>query len=327
MYGHQVIEDLNDLLSHKIKDPLYKEGVKVAINSIKTAQHFYLGPYKELIQPLRTFQENAKDEPLFTGKCGVHIRLPYKSCWFEFEDKSFIPNETLAVPKRGLLVTELQPQLIWVTILNWIQEWRKWTLNPQLYLISIGKAFGEDPILRKAIAEIILGRGGSIDVVNSYMNGNVYPMQAMMSVAPGASVGMAKDDQRDLFVLNSALMLLSCKNIVTEDHAPSEKLNKKRKKNDKQELFTYKTLVLKLPADKRIKAGIEKTSDISHKIHLCRGHFKFYDDEAPLFGKYTGFYWWDPHLRGDKNEGLLVKDYVVNSRSDLPKGDSKHLES
>jgi len=320
MYGHHVIEDLRYFLGRQVKDPLYIDGMNVAINGIKSAQHFYLGPYEELIQPLRAFQEKAKEEPLFLGACGEHIRLPYKSCWFEFEDKSFIPNETQAVPKRGLLVNELKPHLIFVIILNWTQEWQRWALNPQLYMVSIGRSFGEDPVLRKAIAEIILSRGGSIDVVNSYMPGNIYPMPTILTMTPDASVEMAKDDQRDLFVLNSALMLLSCKNIVTEDHLPSAKLNKKRNKNNKQELFTYKTLLLKLPADKSGRTGIQSSSDEKHKIHLCRGHFKHYSDDAPLFGRYTGLYWWDAHLRGDKNEGLIVKDYAVKTNLNLSEG-------
>jgi hypothetical protein len=317
MHGHHVIDDLNYFLTRPINDHLYKEGVRVAVNAIKSAQHFYLGPYEELILPLRAFQEKAKDEPLFLGMCGEHIRLPYKSCWFEFEDKSFIPNETTAVPKRGLLVTELQPRLISVIILNWTQEWRRWTLNPQLYMVSIGKRFGEDPLLRKAITELILSRGGSIELVNSCMAGNIYPMQSMLAMNPKASIEMAKDDQRDLFVLNSALMLLSCKNVITEDHVPSQKLNKKRRKNDKQELFTYKTLLLKLPADKTNRKDVQSHTEEKHRIHLCRGHFKYYDDKAPLFGKHTGLYWWDAHLRGDKNEGLVVKDYSVTPRSDM----------
>lgn len=315
MQGHQVIEDLTFLLNQKIKDPIYKDGMRVAISGLKNAQHFYLGSYEDLVRPLQAFREKAKEVPLFLGMCSEHIRMPYKSCWFEFEDKSFTPNETIAVPKRGLLVTELQPHLIWVVIINWIQEWRRWTLNPQHYFISVGKTFGEDPVLRKMIAEKILSRGGSVDVVNNYMAGNVYPMSSTLAMTQTASVSMAKDDQRDLFVLNSALMLLNCKNISTEDNSPPDKLNKKRKKNGKTELFTYKTLVLTLPSNRNNKNNSDISTAIKHKIHLCRGHFKLYTEDAPLFGRYKGLYWWDAHLRGDKRQGLLTKDYMIETAS------------
>lgn len=313
MFGHKVIDDLNNLLDKDIKDLLYKEGIKVAISGIKNAQHFYLGSYEDLINPLQSFREKVKETPLFLGLCGERIRLPYKSCWFEFEDKSFTPNETVAVPKRGLLATELHPHLMLVMIANWLYEWRIWTLNPQNYLISIGKTFGEDPVLRSAITEIILSRGGNIEVVNKYMTGNVYPMQSAVAISHEESTNMAKDDQRDLFVLNSALILLNCKNIETKDNRPPAKLNKKRNKNNKQELFIYKTLTLKLPVNNSNTPSLKDSSEIKHKIHLCRGHFKLYTEEAPLFGRLTGFYWWDAHLRGDKDQGLIVKDYAIKT--------------
>jgi len=48
-----------------------------------------------------------------------------------------------------------------------------------------------------------------------------------------------------------------------------------------------------------------------NRIHLCRGHFKEYTKEKPLFGKYTGTYWWQPTMRGNKKKGVIHKDYEV----------------
>ena len=36
--------------------------------------------------------------------------------------------------------------------------------------------------------------------------------------------------------------------------------------------------------------GHADTSGLRHALHICRGHFKEFTDEAPLFGKYTGSY-------------------------------------
>jgi hypothetical protein len=46
-------------------------------------------------------------------------------------------------------------------------------------------------------------------------------------------------------------------------------------------------------------------------LHICRGHFKTFTEEARLFGKYTGTYWWPAHVRGSVDEGVVEKDYRV----------------
>ena len=128
---------------------------------------------------------------------------------------------------------------------------------------------------------------------------------------------LQRDDHRDLVALNAALMLLNCKNVVTEDNLPSEKLNNKRRKRGRLELFTYKTLKLVLPSESK-KGGEYLPSGKKVKIHLCRGHFKNYTKDAPLFGRYTGLYWWQPHVRGDKKEGMVVKDYEISTAKSQP---------
>jgi hypothetical protein len=107
-------------------------------------------------------------------------------------------------------------------------------------------------------------------------------------------------------------MLLNCKNVVSEDNPPPAKLNRKRNKNGKQELFIYKTLKLVLPSESK-ESGEYLPSGIKVKIHLCRGHFKTYTKDSPLFGRYTGLYWWQPHVRGDKKKGMVVKDYEIKT--------------
>ena len=51
-------------------------------------------------------------------------------------------------------------------------------------------------------------------------------------------------------------------------------------------------------------------------MHLCRGHFKTFSEEAPLFGKFTGTYWWEPQLRGDASRGRLDKEYRVRVQTE-----------
>lgn len=108
-------------------------------------------------------------------------------------------------------------------------------------------------------------------------------------------------------ILNQVLLLLHCKNIVKKENKPPEKLNKKRIKNGKLPLFSYYTLHIK----DSINSNSKNVLGDHNRIHLCRGHFKHYTKENPLFGKLTGMYWWQPHVRGQNKDGIIMKDYVV----------------
>jgi hypothetical protein len=109
--------------------------------------------------------------------------------------------------------------------------------------------------------------------------------------------------------LNTILLLLTCKNITTIEHKPDVALNKKRARKGKPPLFTYHTLAIK-PSVKR--EGKEPQDLWHNRIHLCRGHFKTYTEDAPLLGRLTGRYWWQPHVRGKNKDGIVMKDYSVN---------------
>lgn len=108
--------------------------------------------------------------------------------------------------------------------------------------------------------------------------------------------------------------LLDCKNIGTIDNEPPAKLNKSRVKKGKQPLFTYKTLVIK-PTGKR-QQSLAAQGLWENRIHLCRGHFKEYTADKPLFGRFAGRYWWQPSVRGRNTQGVVMKDYEVKGGQD-----------
>jgi len=110
------------------------------------------------------------------------------------------------------------------------------------------------------------------------------------------------------------LLLLNCKNITTEDNYPSAALNKSRRKKGRQELFTYKTLKLLLPGNREKHRLPNEPNGDHNRIHFCRGHFKEYTKEAPLLGRAVGLYWWQPHVRGQNRDGIVMKDYEVAPR-------------
>jgi len=111
-------------------------------------------------------------------------------------------------------------------------------------------------------------------------------------------------------VLEVFMMLLDTKNIHVLENHPPQKLNKKRIKNGKEPLYKYQTLVVQVPGgDKKRKWGGGGNNFVG--IHLCRGHFKTYTEKNPLLGQHVGRYWWQPQARGNKNHGVIMKDYSV----------------
>jgi len=100
---------------------------------------------------------------------------------------------------------------------------------------------------------------------------------------------------------------LNCKNITTKEIS-RDKENLKRGRKNLPPLYSYHVLQITSPsANKGEKPRI--LGQGKHRQHWCRGHFKHYTEEKPLFGKYTGLYFWEPHLRGDSKRGFADKDY------------------
>ena len=313
MYGHHIVEDLNHLLSvHKDIDLMYKDSITHAVDEVKDAQHFYLGEYKEFVEPLKNY--NKEKDPIFLGCCSENVRLPYKQCLFLFENKSDIPNDPTEVPKRGVYVRELLPDFFGIIIINYIKQVQRWVLSPQQYMVSIGKTFNDSP-MKPMLEEILRRNGVAANEFTSRLNSNIQAVPTMSNTESGFSEGIAADDQRDIFVLNSALLLLNCKNIELEEIIPPKQLNKKRKKLGKQEIFTYKTLKLSLPSQNAKRSTEISESGSKSRIHLCRGHFKYYKESAPLLGKHTGMYWFQPHIRGNNKSGVVIKSYELSTKT------------
>ena len=119
----------------------------------------------------------------------------------------------------------------------------------------------------------------------------------------------------ELIILEYFLALLHCQNIEEVKHMPPKRLNKKRAKKGKTPLFEYHTLHIK-PLNKKTRSlGQADPTDIHMRVHLQRGHFKKYTADNPLFGKITGLWWWQPHVRGRNKKGVVMNDYELDCKS------------
>lgn len=78
-------------------------------------------------------------------------------------------------------------------------------------------------------------------------------------------------------------------------------------------LLTYR--LIHVVAEQKVtktQRWAEAGDDEGTALHICRGHFRTYTGDAPLFGKYVGTFWVPAHARGDAKHGLTIRDYVVH---------------
>jgi hypothetical protein len=105
---------------------------------------------------------------------------------------------------------------------------------------------------------------------------------------------------------------MHCKNVDVEAVTPDQDESRRNKRRRGFPLVRYQ--VLDVEPIRRIldAAGAQDgPNGLRHALHLCRGHFKVFTDDAPLFGRHTGTYWWAPQVRGRAEEGANINDYRV----------------
>jgi hypothetical protein len=108
-----------------------------------------------------------------------------------------------------------------------------------------------------------------------------------------------------------ATSFMHCNNVALDLNEPVEKVSARHLRRRGRPLTCYYTLEIDpLRKTLRQEGGAEKTG-LKRALHICRGHFKTYTEEKPLFGKRTGTYWWPQTVRGSKARGEVVKDYAV----------------
>lgn len=296
MWAHQVIEDMDRQPPGWMTTETFRLSVEGTMKFLASSQKFHIGA----IEKLASIMGNSIGKKLFFGELAIDCRLPYENSWFEWEnyDKKTVPYGA----KIGMWVTEIGMDALQVLSYTFDDELKMWLLCPLTSLVSIGKNIQDNKPLMEAISTMIIHGGARFP----FDKVNVLPF--WLTPIRNAYQDAIETTEIWLTLLNKTLMLLNCHNITTVPHLPPERLNRKRMRNGKTPLFTYHTLVIKPTAH----APTGSPLGIYHnRIHLCRGHFKTYTTDNPLFGRLTGRYWWQPHVRGQNKEGIVMKDYEV----------------
>lgn len=294
MYAHQVIEDIkrakifDDVESNEDIEK-WKDRMSASIHFIQTSQKFHGGVSDDIIGLFK-----GDIGLIFSNEMSKKARLPYKKTWVDFIDKSG--------NKLGMLVWSFSEidDLLAMGLYIKPRGVEPFFMLPMSAFVSIGKTFGErseDPNIIKVMG----GRKPPESLGNILFSSIKYTSEAQRDMAFGM-----------VSLVEKFLIILNCKNITTERISAPEALNKKRRKSGKQELFDYHVLNVVVPSKKR--GYHETTEPLSHnRVHLCRGHFKEYTKEHPLFGRLVGLYWWQPCVRGQNKDGVVMKDYNLNN--------------
>jgi len=308
MYAHKILNDLTDYLPHiKPEHKKYSDALLECIAQIQCSIKFHL-PKRDI---MKKTAGSAMEAATFLDKeYSKYIRLPYPISYFDYEiDKNqVIKMKKKEISSRRALVACDQGEGISLFIISYMDELDKWFLGEVCWYLTPG-----GDVRHTTVFEDFMKIPSYKRFYQNYFNPQLETCPALPVFTINTSFmrneqidSALKENVDEVYIFIYALLLLNCKNIGTVDIYPDKKLNVKRRTRGKLQLFKYKELYLSFKNYKTDKK--ESLRKIEHCLHFCRGHFKEFKDK-PLFGKYIGLYWWNPHLRGKKERGFVHKDY------------------
>ena len=273
MSAHKVIELLDEIIA-KNGDGIIVATCKFLAEKIKIATKIHFDT-----DILPKFSEE------FTKELLERVRLPFPCCYFEINDLGAIIAQECGDPVDRIMFqafpltadgfTMINPKLLLGIDLQdkGISTWATddQTIKDFEELNSLAESYGEYENER-SIEEAFLVRG-------------VFGIP--------------------LFVMYG-IDVLNCSNVVTVDNPPPEALNRKRLKNGKPPVYTYKTLHIVKPRNEANSSVMpcSPCGRLGPRLHLRRGHIR------RLPGKQV---WVSSCMVGEKSRGVVHKDYAVHA--------------
>jgi len=278
MFANQILESIT---AHNEK--FFAISKSWIIDCLKSSVKFHLGEFSDSINNIMV---KLSGSPLFQN-----VALPYPKTLLTYTQSQDHINEDKyeKSSKCGILAIQRDKERILIIQFPFYDEKRIW-LAP---LYGLEYSIDKCNIINVIKEEELVRRGGGKSLSDDQLR------------------EYCKQIQSEASVFHVFLALLSCKNIVEETIYPPNKLNKSRIRKGKLPIYDYKVLNIQVPSVK-YKSNFTDSEALErlHRVHLCRGHFKEFSKESPLFGKHIGRYWWQPIVRG-KGDGMINKDYQI----------------
>jgi hypothetical protein len=140
---------------------------------------------------------------------------------------------------------------------------------------------------------------------------------ARMEPAPPAAVAHHDTEAMLGYVLPVlfALSLMHCRNVEIRTVEPDPEASRAHRRRHRHRLVRYQVLDIEPMRGILDRAGAADpgASGLRRALTICRGHFKTFTPDAPLFGRHACQYWWAPHVRGNPDAGIVVNDYRVHA--------------
>ena len=124
----------------------------------------------------------------------------------------------------------------------------------------------------------------------------------------------AADMMRDVLYTQRLLAFLHAKNIVQVDK-PFMLPPRKGRRTRHPTGYRYKELRVVKPGQTSTGGSRSAPGEPLMAAHLVRGHLAHYTEKG-MFGKYFGTFYIPSHVRGNKANGVIVKDYIAEARTD-----------
>ena len=250
--------------------------------------------------------------------------------WFWQTENSWIMEDDpdqfgrLRLPFPAMVIEGRNPRQVWVENEGWIQVT---SLDTCVVVQELGADRGDGYTLAFDVMQMAPGGQVVIDPSVTFISIN---KEGQLTPFPDAKpesnpylkhasplVDDVDPSLRSTYLTNLirpallSIALMHCKNTnLIKEHVP-EKVRAKRRKTGKP-IVDWN--VIQVPSPTSHKSQLtEKETGTKVPLHLVRGHFKTYTEEAPLFGSLTGTYWWSSHARGDLAAGQRHHKYEVRS--------------
>jgi len=276
MWKHEIISDLQDDVRRlKGSEPVYVQTATALLKFLNESVGIHCGEfdsYHRIMDKLQGAEINFND-----------IMLPYSNILMTYQriatDLTLEENQLRSSRRAVLIYAENKIPMYsrMAFSISYFDEYKKWAIDP---------------------------------CMSGYFRDSAQVVYIPNYEADRAEENHKLGHMEEVSTAIAVLHVLHCKNVNLQPVEPPEKLNKKRLKNGKVPKFRYHTLTVDLnKSQQRATTGGPTENVGMMPVHLCRGHFKEYTAEKPLLGKFVGRYWWQDHLRGDKKQGVVLKDY------------------
>ncbi len=333
MYSNQLIKsfkkqlDESEFSINKDPDGMGIKNIKILLDIIPKAQKYHMGSDKMLHIINKIRSKYDKKQQAFMGATAHDVKLPFNNCWFDFLDTGFLPSFDKAfkgIPlKVGIFASKCNPEadkdypeIIQVTPCFSYGPTKSWCLCGETIFVKVGDLFNESEAKDLYINLIRDAKDDPEFISNCIKDGINRHILTMPNINFNNDDDMTKMwleigvaiCSHAAIILNVFLMILNCQNVVTET-VSTLKMKNGKKRIPKHKGITYKTLKFKLPKSSKQYESDSGNYMTTMPLHLHSGHFKTYTEERPLFGKIIGRWWWHSHVRGNKKNGEVKKDY------------------